>query len=260
MCYYSQAGVKLPLMRTINQGMSERVKTSEEFENTRKNNWEFALANSMATSLFNFIYPNWRSMFRRFTIPYMTARLLDELKNGAGDWGARHLNKSTADVFTPLINHYAKAHSYDGQFGRLTIFDTAFSMTPYGSVTYKSFMLDLNSSELAQLRAKGIDGLLVYTRFMVSVNEYLYGSAMTTPLLQRMYFPPERSEVSLIIPALTPTDFGIPISELHSSLTQTTSGILSAIVFCPFRLSGSTDVILQKQCTYVVAGKKPDVG
>ena len=64
----------------FHQGMSERVKTSEEFENTRKNNAEFALANKMATSLYNFIYPNWRSMFRRFTIPYMTARLLEELK------------------------------------------------------------------------------------------------------------------------------------------------------------------------------------
>lgn len=257
MCYYSQAGVKLPLMRTINQGMSERVKTSEEFENTRKNNWEFALANSMATSLFNFIYPNWRSMFRRFTIPYMTARLLEEIKNGTGDWGERHLDKSTADVFTPLINNYAKARAYQGQFGNFFPTLTSFPSGQLSAFSYIRPSLVITQSDMIRLMSQGIDGVLVYFRYLIGVNEYYYGGLYSEVADGILNFNISQPTSSVDAPALDGTEFGTRIDEVLRSVSQTTSGILTSVVLCPFRLSGNERVILQKQCTYVVFGCDP---
>lgn len=258
MCYYSQAGVRLPLMRTINQGMSERVKTSDEFENTRKNNAEFALANKMATSLYNFIYPNWRSMFRRFTIPYITARLLEELKNGTGDWGQRHLDKSIGIVFTPIINLYAKARAYQGQYGDFTATLTTFTNTYVNSYTYYRLQLMIDKARMIRLMSQGIDGLIVYWRCLVGMNEVIYESHPSIAQFTTLAFNSSESFMYVQAPALVGTEFGIAPIVLGYYMSQTSSGVLSSAVICPYRQSGSERIILQKQCTYVVFGCDPN--
>lgn len=257
MCYYSQAGVKLPLMRTINQGMSERVKTSEEFENTRKNNAEFALANKMATSLYNFIYPNWRSMFRRFTIPYMTARLLEELKNGTGDWGERHLDKSVGIVFTPILNLYAKARAYQGQFGNFSTSLTTFTNTYVNYYTYNRITLTIDKSSMIRLLSQGVDGVLVYWRCLIGMNDTIYESYISSAQVTTIYCDPDPSSVSVQSPSLVGTEFGVAPIVLSTLMAQPTSGVLNSAVICPFRQSGEGLEILQKQCTYVVFGCDP---
>lgn len=257
MCYYSQAGVRLPLMRTINQGMSERVKTSDEFENTRKNNAEFALANKMATSLFNFIYPNWRSMFRRFTIPYMTARLLEELKNGTGDWGERHLDKSVGIVFTPIINLYAKARAYQGEFGNFTATLTTFTNSYVNYYSYNRLQLMIDKSNMMRLISQGVDGLIVHWRCLIGMNETIYESYISGDQFTTMVFNPSESFMYIQSPALVGTEFGVAPIVLATIMAQSTSGVLSSAVICPYRQSGDERVILQKKCTYVVFGCDP---
>ena len=257
MCYYSQAGVKLPLMRTINQGMSERVKTSEEFVNTRKNNAEFALANKMATSLFNFIYPNWRSMFRRFTIPYITARLLEELKNGTGDWGERHLDKSVGIVFTPILNLYAKAHAYQGQFGVFTATLTNFTNTYVNYYTYNRLRLMIDHDTIMRLKSQGVDGLVVYWRCLIGMNETIYESYLSNVSYSHLIFNTSDTYVYVQSDPLVGTEFGVAPIVLSTFMAQPTSGVLNSAVICPYRQSGDERIILQKQCTYVVFGCDP---
>lgn len=257
MCYYSQAGVKLPLMRTINQGMSERVKTSAEFENTRKNNAEFALANKMATSLFNFIYPNWRSMFRRFTIPYITARLLDELKNGTGEWGERHLDKSVGVVFTPIINLYAKARAYQGEFGNFTSTLTNFTNTYVNGFSYYRLTLTIDHDTIMRLMSQGVDGVMVYWRHLIGMNETIYKSYVSSVSYSLIVFNSLIPIASASGADLVGTEFGVAPIVLSTFMAQSTSGVLSSAVICPYRLSGGERVILQKQCTYVVFGCDP---
>lgn len=257
MCYYSQAGVRLPLMRTINQGMSERVKTSEEFENTRKNNAEFALANKMATSLYNFISPNWRSMFRRFTIPYMTSRLLDELKNGTGDWGERHLDKSVGIVFTPIINLYAKARVYQGEYGDFTATLTNFTNTYVNFYTYIRLTLTTSRDAMMRLKSQGVDGVIVYWRHLIGMNETIYESYLSGVAVALVAFDTSMPIASASGPDLVGTEFGVAPIVLATNMAQTTSGVLSSAVICPYRQSGGHRVILQKKCTYVVFGCDP---
>lgn len=257
MCYYSQAGVKLPLMRTINQGMSERVKTSDEFENTRKNNAEFALANKMATSLYNFIYPNWRSMFRRFTIPYITARLLEELKNGTGDWGERHLDKSVGIVFTPIINLYAKAHSYQGQFGVFTSTLTNFTNTYVNYYTYNRLRLMIDHDTIMRLKSQGVDGLEVYWRCLIGMNETIYESYLSSVSHSHVTFNSSDAYLYVQPDPLVGTEFGVSPIVLSTFMAQSTSGVLNSAVICPYRQSDNKRIILQNQCTYVVFGCDP---
>lgn len=257
MCYYSQAGVKLPLMRTINQGMSERVKTSDEFENTRKNNAEFALANKMATSLYNFIYPNWRSMFRRFTIPYITSRLLEELKNGTGDWGERHLDKSVGIVFTPIINLYAKAHSYQGQFGVFTSTLTNFTNTYVNYYTYNRLRLMIDHDTIMRLKSQGVDGLVVYWRCLIGMNETIYESYLSSVSHSHLIFNSSDAYVYVQPDPLVGTEFGVSPIVLSTFMAQSTSGVLNSAVICPYRQSDNERIILQNQCTYVVFGCDP---
>ena len=49
--YYRQTGISSGLVRSINQGMSARVKNDEAFLNTRLNNAEFGQAGRIASVL-----------------------------------------------------------------------------------------------------------------------------------------------------------------------------------------------------------------
>lgn len=102
--YYKQSGVSSGLVRSINQGMSSRVKTSPEFENTRRNNAEFKLATKAGADLLNAVMPKYRPMFNLFRNARTSAALLELAKQTAAPWGERHLvtaqRPQVADIMT----------------------------------------------------------------------------------------------------------------------------------------------------------------
>ena len=68
MSYYRTKGVQDGVVRRINQGMSQRVKTGDEYVNTRLNNAEFKNANAIATAAFNSVNSRKRGMMRNFAV------------------------------------------------------------------------------------------------------------------------------------------------------------------------------------------------
>lgn len=102
--YYRQSGVSSGLVRGINQGMSSRVKTSPEFENTRRNNAEFRLATKAGSDLLNAVVPKFRPMFNLFRNARTSAALLELAKQTPAPWGLRHLTSfqrpQVADIMT----------------------------------------------------------------------------------------------------------------------------------------------------------------
>ena len=257
MCYYSQAGVKLPLMRTINQGMSERVKTSEEFENTRKNNAEFAHANYMATALYNFIYPNWRSMFRRFTIPYMTAKLIAEIQKGTGEWGERYMVGNTAGIFVPLLNQYAKARVYQGQFGTISTTSSPFFGEYPEGYSFNRIVIGIGQSDVVRLYSEGYGGILVYFRYILCTDSYTLPFAATDVERALLSPSPSATYTEITSEQINYQAFHVMYGDLVNRMQQPSASILTCAVLCPYRWSGNERVIMQKQCTYVVVGKDP---
>lgn len=106
--YYKQTGVSSGLIRSINQGLSSRVKTSPEYANTRLNNAEFGQAGRIAKVLGEFINPKYRPMFLPFSQSRMCKILLDGIKSQTGTWGQRNL--ITSDDRTILVNALNAVH------------------------------------------------------------------------------------------------------------------------------------------------------
>ena len=120
MSYYRQSGVKDSLVRGINQGMSGRVKTSDEYINTRLNNAEFKEANKIATFIYRSIWAKNKAMIRRFALADMTKAALGYVKQGPGRWGERVPARLFDQIAVDLVDNHAKLGTYDGQFGLLS--------------------------------------------------------------------------------------------------------------------------------------------
>lgn len=89
--YYRQSGVSAGLIRQINQGMSQRVKTGEEYANTRLNNAEFGHACAIAGVLGKTVSPKFRPMMLTFSQSKMAKVILDAIKRETGNWGQRSI-------------------------------------------------------------------------------------------------------------------------------------------------------------------------
>lgn len=105
--YYRQTGVKSGLVRAINQGMSARVKTSEEYSNVRLNNAEFGQAGRIAKVLGMFITPKYRPMILPFSQSKMCKALLESIKSdSSAAWGQRNIpsQSSGASILVNALN------------------------------------------------------------------------------------------------------------------------------------------------------------
>lgn len=96
--YYRQTGVNAGLVRQINQGMSERVKTDAAYANTRLNNAEFGQAGRIAQVLGMFITPKFRPMVLPFSQSKMAKIVLEAIKLDSAPWGQRNLTQSDEQV------------------------------------------------------------------------------------------------------------------------------------------------------------------
>lgn len=109
--YYKQTGVAIGLVRSINQGMSARVKTSEEYANVRLNNAEFGQAGRIAKVLGQFITPKYRPMLLPFSQSKMCKVILESIKQDTKDaWGRRNIpeNSSGINVLVNALNYVRK--------------------------------------------------------------------------------------------------------------------------------------------------------
>lgn len=102
--YYRQTGIESGLVRSINQALSGRVKTGEEYANTRLNNAEFGQAGRIAAVLGQFVTPKYRPMVLPFSQSKMLKVIIEALKSKTGTWGQRNLDQSDVEVVTQALN------------------------------------------------------------------------------------------------------------------------------------------------------------
>ena len=108
--YYKQTGIVSGLVRSINQGMSSRVKTDEAYANTRLNNREFGQAGRLSAMLAQYITPKFRPMVLPFSQSKMAKVLLEYIKNDTtAPWGGRNLTVATSgDAQVSALNAVVK--------------------------------------------------------------------------------------------------------------------------------------------------------
>lgn len=113
--YYRQTGVPSGLVRSINPGMSQRVKTSDEYANVRLNNREFGQGGRIAAMLAQYISPKYRPMVLPFSQSKMAKVLLGFIKNDTtAQWGGRNLTPSNSgDAQVAALNAVVKNNFTD---------------------------------------------------------------------------------------------------------------------------------------------------
>lgn len=111
--YYRQSGVRSGLIRAINQGMSSRVKSGDEYANTRLNNAEFRSAAELASAMGGIIVPKYRPMILTFSQSKLTKAYLQLIKETSGEWGQRHAVLSQSEQIADALNAIAKKRYTD---------------------------------------------------------------------------------------------------------------------------------------------------
>lgn len=148
--YYRQTGVSSGLVRSINQGMSARVKTGEEYANTRLNNAEFGAAGSVAAVLGQLIQPKFRPMILPFSQSRMAKEILRLARENEADWGQRVVKSTDTARMCDILN----AQTKNDPFNLLTEFSvsresaTDISSTVAYSAEKASLMLSLGITHL----------------------------------------------------------------------------------------------------------------
>lgn len=110
MSYYRQKGVVDGLARSINQGLSKRVKEDAAYQNTRLNAAEFGTAGSFAGAAIRAISDRQRAMLKDFATGQLAKVVRDlAMSDSENPWGSRYASPSgSAEVLRDVINTYAK--------------------------------------------------------------------------------------------------------------------------------------------------------
>lgn len=236
--YYRQSGVENGLIRRINQGMSNRVKTGAEFANTRLNNKEFKVAANMAKAFGGMITPKYRPMLLNFSQAKLTKGFLEILKRNTGDWGLRYLIAANNSQMLDVVNSLAKFPF----FAEVTL-----TNSENDSV---SCQVRIPSSEIAALIANGADGVRLRLQYRsvygakYTASEFdMYTSRVTAPYQASTILDPEGSfEDSTSIEITS-----------HTAWTDTDRIFDEvAVTLMPYKTVNGQNYILQELCSFAV--------
>lgn len=248
--YYKTKGVEEGISRSINPGMSARVKNGDEYANTRLNNAEFGNANKIATAAFNSVNTRKRGMMRNFAISAMTKVALEDIKQGTGAWGARVPATELDTLICELLEKHAKGGVYDGAYGTPTV-------SPLTNLGAYAVTLEVSQEQMQALADKGIDGFYAVPskclagEIVVDDAARLYaGSSIGTPSPLDVD-PTQDDSINLSGSLATPASVGMSPSGYEFAKSDPKHGFYVVITFLPFRQQGANRYTLQEYCTYV---------
>lgn len=105
--YYSKNGEYLT--RKINPGMSSRVKTAEEYANTRLNNAEFGGAGNLAGAMIRTVSKRWRYILNSIATGMLVKGIKEAMMNDdTHDWGKRSVLLADMPAIQALYNQFSK--------------------------------------------------------------------------------------------------------------------------------------------------------
>lgn len=147
------------LMRSINKGMSARVKDSKEYANTRKNNAEFGACGDFAGALIGTITQRWRFILDSTATGKMVKALKAAIvQDTTGKWGERVLKAGSAPAIINAFNSLSKNDMLQSVKNALS------SNLVYNTVSSKyicATAANLSNEDEQQLESLGANGLTV---------------------------------------------------------------------------------------------------
>lgn len=232
--YYKQTGVSSGLVRSINQGMSARVKTSEEYANVRLNNAEFGQAGRIAMVLGQFITPKYRPMILPFSQSKMCKIILDAIKKDTTHpWGQRNLSENINGINVCINSLNSIRKNNPDSYG--------VSVSTAEDQLRVSVDTQLSTAKLLAIGADGYDIRVIAAAPWIG-NFYSgeYGQSFARANIYDIseVGPGDQSEVDYIFRPIPPKDW--PAFRL-------TFGI---VIILPYRKVNNKNFTLQEHCTF----------
>lgn len=248
--YYKTKGVEAGISRSINQGLSARVKSAAEYANTRLNNAEFKNANAIAAAAFRSVANRNRGMMVNFAVADMTKRALDDIKQGTGAWGARHPFTELDALICDMLENHAKAQSTLVDFIEVNF--GALSAEGEASVT-----VTISKENQLAMMALGIDGVQFVTSKCLAgeidvdgAPRLFAGSGIS--VMQPIPFTGENDiTVNATNTFATPASVGMSQSGYSFAQEDEKHGFFAVYTVLPFRTLGANRYTLQEYCTYL---------
>lgn len=246
--FYKTAGVADTVIRQIPEGMSARVKTGDEYANTRRNNAEFKDANGIATFAFNAVPSRKSAMMRRFAIAEMTKKALEYIKAGPGSWGARIPSENMDAILVDLLENRAKSGPYQGEFG--------FISSSRVNTNEVIIQLSYDSAIATDLASKGIDGFfcLIVKGAMAEIVDgdgfvrQHFGVSSTS--VSPYGISPEGEDLEIIDFTLSPQTLGMSPAGYTAASQAANNGMFAVVTFLPYRLFGAKRYIFYEYATF----------
>lgn len=235
--YYRQSGVSAGLIRQINQGMSQRVKTGEEYANTRLNNAEFGHACAIAGVLGKTVSPKFRPMMLTFSQSKMAKVILDAIKRQTGSWGQRSIPSGDAG-HQVLLDALAAVRKNDPS-------NYGISVTGDSAGVEVALDSDVAAAFISAIGADGFNIMLVRNNIQVGNYVAALGGYEYTYRVWNIGTgygePGDEVSISVTTPQLPPVTEGY-------AKTYT----LDVVVIMPVRSINGVSHILQEYCTYLI--------
>lgn len=247
--YYRQTGIVPGLVRSINQGMSSRVKTSIEYANTRLNNAEFGAAAGVAGLLGKMVMPKYRPMILPFSQSKMARDILEIARQSGGSWGQRVVTSADTAALCETLTKTSKL--------ALSDFVTAFfNRGAATTLDVEVSWTELQASTLADL---GISGLTMSAVvFGLATGKYVAAERAIHKSNYRIDgYASSSGDVdagtgdSLNVTVNIPATF-TPESQYYNGHR------IVVLVLMPYRVINDVQHVLQEYCSFV-AVPLPDV-
>lgn len=239
--YYRQTGISSGLIRSINQGMSARVKNGEEYANTRLNNREFGAACNAAGLLGQLIVPKYRPMVLPFSQSKLAKELLRLARQNTEDWGQRTLASDQVSQICDALNATSK-RSFD-EFMSASV--------TRSSVTEGEAQVVYTGDQSATMSSLGIDTINVIARvydlatgkWNDIVKEMATGYFYTNDVVSVFSNSPLESGVG---------DQGNETFQTHQFLPEANHAGMQIVVFVflPAKTINNVSYTLQEYCSF----------
>ena len=242
MSYYQQSGISSGLVRRINQGMSARVKTGEEFANTRRSNKEFAGAADSARLMALTVQPKYRPMFLNFSQAKLTKDIYALVRTHTANWGQRCIEAGDTDDLCAILNKLTKKN-YGEYFGTVSSAGT-------GTEGVTEIAINVPQTAVSALLSLGADGITFrFATFSVQTGKYDFmndkmvaGNEVEIASSEQSEILTEGSDLSTDASLNAKFPFTVP-------LTLTNHEVV-VVVAMPYRTINSVKYTLQELCSF----------
>lgn len=240
--YYRQTGIIPGLVRSINQGLSSRVKTGQEYANTRLNNAEFGAAAGVAGLLGKMVTPKYRPMILPFSQSKMAKDILEIARQSGGSWGQRVVTSADTAALCETLTKTSK----------LTLSDYVQASFIRDSETNLNVDIVWSAEQATAMSSLGISGLSVSAvAFGLATGKYVADERGIHKSNYRIDgYTSGNASIAAGTEGEESVDISIPAMFIPDPALYNGHRIV-VLVLMPYRTINSVKHVLQEYCSFV---------